>query len=228
MTKSSPHTIKAFDDDLEQIRALLAEMGGRAEYGINGAMQALTQRDELSAAHIVTDDVKIDRMADEIERQCIRLIALRAPMADDLRTVLAAFKIAILVERVGDCARSIAEQVPRLRGFDRRLPFLLLGNMTEAATRMVHSALNAFVQQDSSLARQVCDETRAVDAYHDQLFRELLDTMSENPTKIGPATCLLLVSQKLERISDHASNIARVVFYSVTGDHMSARSTREA
>lgn len=228
MASADPHTVKAFDDDLERIRAEIAEMGGLTEAAIAGAIEALARHDELSATLIVAGDTRIDQMASEVERQCVRLIALRSPMADDLREVLAAFKIAILVERMGDCARSIAEQVPLIKGFERRLPLRLLEDMSKAAAEMVRLALDAFVKKDPAIAGQVCDSDDVVDALHDQLFRELLDIMSENPSKIGSATGLLLASQKLERIGDHASNIARVIFFWITGDHMPARPQQRA
>ena len=228
MANSDPHTVKAFDEDVERIRALVAEMGGLTEVAIGNALDALIAHDELSAAKVVANDTRIDLLAEEVERHCVRLIALRAPMADDLREVLAAFKIGILVERMGDCARSIAEQVPKTRSFSQRSPISLLQNMASEAAGMVRASLDAFVKQDSALAEDVCARDDAVDILHDDLFRELLDLMSANPTTITAATGLLLVSQKLERIGDHATNIARVVYYSSTGMHMSESGPRVA
>ena len=220
MASVDPHTVKQFDDDLEQIRALVAELGGRAEAALRDATSALLNGDEATAARVVASDARIDEISGEIERDCIRLIALRAPMADDLRQVLAAFKIAVLIERMGDCARGVAEQVPKVQSFARRSPLLILKSMSTAVGEMVRSAMDAFVAQDIEAARQVCQSDDEVDALHDQLFRELLEIMGEYPSSISPGACLLLASKKLERIGDHATTIARVVHFSVTGDQL--------
>ena len=220
MANSDPHTVKAFDEDIEQIRALVAEMGGLTEEAISNAIDALVAGNDVAAAQVVANDRRIDRLAEEVERHCVRLIALRAPMADDLREILAAFKIGILVERMGDCARSIAEQVPKTKTFSHRSPISLLRNMSAEAAAMVHGSLDSFVKQNAVLAQDVCARDDSVDILHDDLFRELLDVMSADPTSITAATCMMLVSQKLERIGDHATAIARVVYYSSTGTHM--------
>ncbi len=220
MAGVDPHTVKAFDDDLEQIRALVAELGGRAEAAVRDAANALLSGDEATAARVVASDVRIDALSEEIERGCIRLIALRAPMADDLRQVLAAFKIGVLIERMGDCARGVAEQVPKLQTFARRSPLLILKSMSTSVGEMVRCAMDAFVAQDVEAARLVCRSDDEVDALHDQLFRELVEVMGEHPSSISPGASLLLASKKLERIGDHATTIARVVHFSVTGEQL--------
>lgn len=217
MASVDPHTVKAFDDDLEQIRALVAQLGGLAEAAVGDATTALLSGDELTAARVIAGDSKLDTISEEVERDCVKLIALRAPMADDLRQVLAAFKIAVLIERMGDCARSVAEQVPRVQGFARRSPLLIIRSMSTTVAEMVRASLDAFIAQDADAAEAVGRSDDDVDALHDQLFRELLEIMSENPASISPSTCLLLASKKLERIGDHATSISRVVHYSITG-----------
>jgi len=223
-----PHTVKAFDEDLEKIRALVAEMGGLAEQAIYRADEALMHHDEIAGASIIAGDTKIDQISEEVERQCVRLIALRAPMADDLREILSAFKIAIIVERMGDCARSIAEQVPMVRGFGRRYPEKLLHGMSIAAAEMVRTALDAFVKQDPAIALRVYERDEAVETLHDQLFRDLIEAMSDMPSTITASTCLLLASHKLHRIGAHAINIARVVHFSTTGTSMPGHLARAA
>lgn len=228
MANVDPHTVKAFDDDLEQIRALVAEIGGRAEMALRDATEALLSNDDVTAAHVITGDAKIDAVSQAIERECIRLIALRAPMADDLRQVLAAFKIAVLIERMGDCARSIAEQVPKVHGFSRRPPLLILRTMSAAVADMVRAALDAFLADDAAAAEILSRSDDEVDMLHDELFRELLDVMTDQPSLITASTCLLLASKRLERIGDHATGIARVVHFSATGTHMPQPRSRYA
>lgn len=220
MANSDPHTVKAFDEDVEEIRAVVAEMGGLTELAISKATQALITNDDVAAAQIIAADAQIDKMSEEVERLCVRLIALRAPMADDLREILASFKIGILVERMGDCARRIAEQVPRTRGFAHRGPLRILENMASESTVMVRTALDGFVTQNPGMVQEVCAREDTIDALQQSLFDELLELMSDTPSSITAGTCLLLASQKLERIGDHATSIARVVYFSSTGEHM--------
>ncbi|MDQ3139706.1 MAG: phosphate signaling complex protein PhoU [Pseudomonadota bacterium] len=220
MQDTGPHIMKAFDDDIEQVRAHICEMGGLAEAAINKAIDAISSFDETSAAAVVADDARIDRMSEEIERQCIRLIALRAPRADDLREVLAAFKIAVMVERMGDNAANIARQVRLVCGFGARPELRIFSTISASVADMVSAALDAYVRRDVAGAKRIYDDSAAVDMLHDQLFRSLLAVMSKNPSTISACTRLLFVSQSLDRIGDHARNIARLVVYIVTGEQM--------
>jgi phosphate transport system protein len=216
MASAEPHTVKAFDSELEEIRALVSLMGGLAEAAISDSVSALLARDATLALQIIRDDSNVEEMAREIERQCVRTIALRAPVADDLRQILAAFKIATLIERMGDCARSVAEQVHLLESFEARAAFRLLQAMSLGVAAMVRAALDAFVRQESAGAEAVCEGQERVQALGAALFRDLLDGMTSNPGEIGGSICLLLVAQNLERIGGHATSIGRVVYFSVT------------
>jgi phosphate transport system protein len=223
---TSGHTIKAFDEDLAEMRALVAEMGGLAEAAIDDAVRALIRRDLDAAARIVEEDRRIDAMEAELERQTIRLIALRAPLADDLREVLAALKIANVIERIGDYAKNIAKRVPLLQDVRDIDPMAILPPMGRAVSEMVHDVLDAYAARDSAAAVEVCQRDRRVDDLYNSLFRALLTYMMENPTNIGASTHLLFIAKNLERIGDHATNIAEIVHYQITGDQMSGQRPR--
>ncbi len=216
----SGHTIKAFDQDIERLRALISQMGGLAEHAIGEAMRCLVQRDNEGALQVVADDKKLDELEVETERRAVQLIALRAPMAGDLRDVVAALKISGVVERIGDYAKNIARRVPQIDGASKIEPMSLLPEMARIATGMVHDVLDAFVERDAEAAVHVCERDIAVDDFYDSIFRTLLTHMMENPHNIGQSAHLLFVAKNLERVGDHATNIAEMVYYAATGDHM--------
>ncbi|WP_340314825.1 phosphate signaling complex protein PhoU [Rhizorhabdus argentea] len=221
------HTVKAFDEDLGQLRALISEMGGRAEAAITGSLEALVNRDLESAALIVEGDRKIDELEAEIERRVVRLIALRAPMADDLREVLAALKIAGVVERMGDYAKNIAKRAPLLQDARGMEAMSVLPEMGKVATEMVRNVLDAFVLRDADAAVAVSARDRAVDDFYNSLFRTLLTHMMENPHNITASTHLLFIAKNIERIGDHATNVAEMVYYAATGQQMVERAKGE-
>jgi len=223
MMATQGHTIKAFDEDLDRLRALISEMGGLAEHAIIEAMRCLTSRDLDGAHQVIEDDKKIDILEAETESRVIRLIALRAPMAGDLRDVVAALKISGVVERIGDYAKNIAKRVPLLEDVGKIEPLSLLPEMARIATQMVQDVLNAFVNRDAEAALRVCARDKAVDDFYDSIFRTLLTHMMENPHTIGQAAHLLFVAKNLERVGDHATNIAEMVYYAATGEHMEQR-----
>ena len=217
------HTVKAFDEELDQLRGLIAEMGGLAEAAITGSMRALMQRDTAAAARIVEADKRIDALEGEIERKAVQIIALRAPMADDLRAVVAALKIAGVVERIGDYAKNIAKRVPVIEENANIEPLSLLPEMARIASEMVHNVLDAFAARDSEKAALVCERDRAVDDFYNSIFRTLLTFMMENPHNITAATHLLFIAKNLERIGDHATNVAEMVYFAATGRHLKER-----
>ena len=223
MQQASGHTLKAFDEDIERLRALISQMGGLAEHSIEEAMRCLMQRDLDGAAHVVEEDKKLDRLEIETERRAVQLIALRAPMASDLRDVVAALKISGVVERIGDYAKNIAKRVPLLENVGKIEPLALLPEMARIATEMVHNVLDAFVERDSEAAIAVCERDNAVDDFYDSIFRTLLTHMMENPHNIGQSAHLLFVAKNLERIGDHATNIAEMVYYAGTGERLGER-----
>jgi phosphate transport system protein len=222
--QTSGHTLKAFDQDIDRLRALISQMGGLAEHAIGEAMRCLIQRDTEGALMVIANDKKLDALEVETERRAVQLIALRAPMAGDLRDVVAALKISGVVERIGDYAKNIAKRVPSLDNASKIEPLSLLPEMARIATSMVHDVLDAFIQRDADMAIQVCQRDDAVDDFYDSIFRTLLTHMMENPQSISQATHLLFVAKHLERIGDHATNIAEMVYFAATGQHMAERS----
>jgi phosphate transport system protein len=225
---TTEHTVKAFDEDIGELRGLISEMGGRAEAAIVAAMDALVKSDTNAAARIVAEDVRIDEIESQVEKLAVRIIALRAPMADDLREVVAAIKIAGVIERIGDYAKNIAKRVPLIESRRMIEPISLLPAMAATATEMVHDVLNAFGARDSAAAVRVVERDHVVDDFYNSIFRTLVTFMMENPKTIGEAAHLLFVAKNLERVGDHATNVAEMVYYAATGQYLGDRATREA
>jgi len=223
MATGQSHTLKAFDEELDQLRAMVSQMGGLAEQAIREAMRCLMKRDCDGARRAVEDDKKIDAIEAEAEQRVVQLIALRAPMADDLREAVAALKIVGVVERIGDYAKNIAKRVPDIGGAARIEPISLLPEMARMVAEMVHEVLEAFVRRDPARAQAVVERDRAVDDFYNSIFRALLTFMMEDPAKISEAAHLLFVAKNLERIGDHATNIAEMVYYAGTGERLGER-----
>jgi phosphate transport system protein len=221
------HTLKAFDQDLDQLRASIAQMGGLAEAAIADAMRALVNRDSEAAKAVIANDKKLDALETEVERMAVQIIALRAPMADDLREVVAALKIAGVVERIGDYAKNIAKRVHLIEESRNLKPMSLLPEMARLTGEMVHAVLDAFVARDAKGAAEVCERDKAVDDFYNSIFRTLLTFMMEDPHNITPATHLLFIAKNLERIGDHATNIAEMVYFAATGTHLGERERGE-
>jgi len=214
------HTLKAFDQDLDELRALIVNMGLFAEAAIEEAMRCLINRDLAAAQELVEADEQLDELEAEAERRVVELIALRAPMADDLRDAIAALKIAGVVERIGDYAKNIGRRVRRLPEEGEVEPLSLLPAMAKIASEMVHDVLAAFLHRDPEKAKAVCARDDALDDFYESLFRTLLTYMMESPRNIGPSTTLLFVAKNLERIGDHATNIAEMVYFAATGERL--------
>lgn len=214
------HTVKAFDADITRLRGLIAEMGGLAEVAITEAMDALVRHDEALAAEVVGRDKKLDALEAEVDKLAIRILALRAPMADDLREVIAALKIAGVIERIGDYAKNIAKRVGQVEGRKTFEPLTLLPAMAEVASGMVHDVLTAFAARDPELAKQVVATDDKVDNFYNSIFRNLVSHMMENPSTISSAAQLLFIARNLERIGDHATNVAEMVHYAATGSYL--------
>jgi phosphate transport system protein len=213
------HTVKAFDEDITRLRGLIAEMGGLAEVAIQEALEALVRGDVELGDGVVARDKKIDAIETEVDKLAVRIIALRAPMADDLREVIAALKIAGVVERIGDYSKNIAKRVGMIEGRDRFEPLTLLPTMGELASEMVHDVLTAYASRDPDLAREVIAADAKVDAFYNSIFRNLVSHMMENPSTISSAAQLLFVARNLERIGDHATNVAEMVHFAATGHY---------
>ena len=213
------HTVKAFDEDITRLRGLIAEMGGLAEMSIQEALDSLIKGDLELADKVVRRDKKIDSLEAEVDRMAVRIIALRAPMADDLREVIAALKIAGVIERIGDYSKNIAKRVGQIDVRKQFEPLTLLPAMGELAAEMVHDVLTAYAARDPVLAREVIAADERVDNFYNSIFRNLVSYMVENPATISSAAQLLFVAKNIERIGDHATNVAEMVHFAATGDY---------
>ncbi len=218
------HTVKAFDEDITRIRGLIAEMGGLAEVAVHEAMDALIKSDQELADAVVVRDKKIDALEIEVDKLAVRIIALRAPMADDLREVIAALKISGMLERIGDYAKNIAKRVGKIERRKLFEPLTLLPAMGELAGEMVHDVLTAYAARDGNLAKELIARDRKMDGFYDSLFRNLVSFMMENPATISSAAQMLFVARNLERIGDHVTNVAEMVHYASTGTYPPDRS----
>ena len=217
------HTVKAFDEDITRLRGLIAEMGGLAEVSLAEAMEALVKGNSELAKGVIARDKRIDSLEAEVDKLAIRVIALRAPMADDLREVIAALKIAGVVERIGDYAKNIAKSTDKIEGRKKFEPLTLIPAMAEVAGEMVHDVMTAFAARDAALAREVVERDDKVDAFYNLIFRNLVSHMIENPSSISSAAELLFVARNIERIGDHATNVAEMVHYAATGAYLTDR-----
>lgn len=221
------HILKAFDEEIVELRGLISEMGGRAESAIDRAIDALSRRDLDLAASVVADDKRIDELEMAIERLAVQMMTLRAPMADDLRETVAALKIAGVIERIGDYAKNIAKRVSQISRSSRIEALSLLPAMAQLASDMLHDVLDAFAARDWEAAVEVADRDRAVDDFYNSIFRTLLTFMMENPTTIGESAHLLFIAKNLERIGDHATNVAEMVYFAARGEYMPERERGE-
>jgi len=215
----SDHTVKAFDKEIGELRALIAEMGGRAEAAIAEAMTALASGNDALATQVVNNDKVIDALEARIEKLVVETLALRAPMADDLREIIAVLKIVGIVERIGDYAKNIAKRVPLVSHSQSDAPLSLLSSMAQIAREMVKDVLDAFAARDPAKAMGVIDRDRAVDDFYNSVFRTMVTFMMENPKTISESAHILFIAKNLERIGDHATNIAEMVYYAATGTH---------
>jgi phosphate transport system protein len=206
-----------FHEELEALKQTLLAMGGLVEDQIRRVMKALLERDDVVAQEVIERDRQVNTYDVEVDEQCVSLLALHQPAAGDLRFITTAMKIVTDLERIGDQAVNIAQRVLELNAEPQLKPYIDLPRMAERAQRMVKESLDAFVARDTALARQVCGEDAEVDALKEQIFRELLTFMMEDPRTIPRAIRLILISRFMERVADHATNIAEMVIYMVEG-----------
>ncbi|NOY52188.1 MAG: phosphate signaling complex protein PhoU [Deltaproteobacteria bacterium] len=211
------HTSQQFNQDLSQLKEKLLYMGGLAEEMIRDSIRALRKRDSGLAGEVIDRDPDCDRLEVEIDELAIRILALRQPAARDLRFLTTALKISTDIERIADEAVNIAERTLELNRESRLKPYIDIPRMAEMAQRMLKDALDAFVHHDTRLAYAVCGGDDAIDELNKQILRELLTYMIEDPASITRATNTIFVAKYLERIADHATNIAEMVVYMVEG-----------
>jgi phosphate transport system protein len=204
-----------FHEELDGLKQTLLAMGALVEDQIRRVMRALTQRDEALAQDVIERDRQVNAYDVEIDEKCVELLALYQPTAGDLRFITTAMKIVTDLERIGDQAVNIGQRAVELNQEPQLKPYIDLPRMAEKSQRMVKDALDAFVSRDTTLARDVCARDNEVDALKEQIFRELLTYMLADPKTISRAIRLILISRFLERVADHATNIAEMVIYMV-------------
>jgi len=206
-----------FHEELEALKQTLLAMGGLVEDQIRRVMRALTERDDALAQEVIDRDQQVNAYDVEVDETCVNLLALHQPAAGDLRFITTAMKIVTDLERIGDQAVNIGQRALELNREPQLKPYIDLPRMAERAQAMVKESLDAFVTRDTELARRVCAADAEVDALKEQIFRELLTFMMEDARTIPRAIRLILVSRFMERVADHATNIAEMVIYMVEG-----------
>jgi phosphate transport system protein len=208
--------VRHFEEELEAMQGRLLEMGGLAEERVRAAVQGLTSRDVAAIEKVLHGDEPINRLHIEVDERCFRLLALHQPMATDLRAVVAAVKINSDLERVGDLAVNIAEAAFRYARHPPVKKLIDIPKMADIAQSMLRDALDAYVKRDTALAHRVLNEDDMLDSLKTQVFRELLTFMLQDPATVEPALDLILISRHLERIGDHATNVAEDVIFMVS------------
>lgn len=215
------HTVAAFDQELKELQRTIAEMGGLAEKMQSDAIDALAKQDIRLAQKIIAADPTLDRLQREVEEKAILTIARRQPMAVDLRDVIATIRIANDLERVGDLVKNIAKRILAMEGqFPPQKLLAGIGNMSLMALNQFKSVIDAYTQRDAQAALAVWQRDGEIDNLYTSLFRELLTYMMEDPRNISFCTHLLFGAKNVERIGDHATNIAETVYYLVTGESL--------
>jgi phosphate transport system protein len=216
----SDHIVKSFTEQLEALSNAVAQMGGLAETQLMNAIEAIAKRDTKLAEVAIGTDERVDRIQQAVEDQALKVLALRQPMAVDLRTTLAAIKIAYELERIGDLAKNIGKRALVL---NREPPIRLtqsLARMGRQALTQLKTVLDAYSDRDAEAAKSVWRHDEEIDELYNSLFRELLTYMMEDPRTIGLCTHLLFVAKNIERAGDHATNIAETVYNMVTGNYL--------
>ena len=217
------HIVKSYEDELNTLGAACARLGGLAESQLGDAVDAVVRRDPALATKVLQQDDRLDEIEADVEQKAIRLIALRQPMANDLRRTMAAMKIASNLERCGDLAKNIAKRTLVLSEIE---PMLALNRSIERMGRLVETrlkeVLDAYTANDAERAMEVWRRDEEVDEHYNSLFRELLTYMMGDPRTITACAHLLFVAKNLERIGDHATNIAEIVHYEITGEQVSS------
>jgi phosphate transport system protein len=213
----SAHTDKKYEEDLKKLRDDILYMGGLVENQIQRAVSSLVDRDSALAETIIERDHEVNRLDVEIDDLCIRLLALHQPAARDLRFITTALKITTDLERIGDMAVNICERALELNEEPQLKPYIDIPRMARTSERMIRESLDAFVREDTDLALKVCKDDQEVDDLNSQIFRETISFMIEDPHTINRAMKISSISKYLERIADHATNIAEMVVFMVKG-----------
>ena len=214
------HIVKAYDDELQHLNATIIKMGGLTEAQIDGAIQALVNRDAELAYTIIDNDDRIDALNYEVDSQAMRLLALRQPMALDLRNVVAALKISADLERIADYATNMARRTIPLTETTPMYPIHALPRMGSAVMTMMKNVIDAYIEQDADKAISVWHADAEIDEMYVSLFRELLTYMMEDARRITPCTHVLFIAKNVERMGDHVTNICETIYFLVHGERL--------
>ena len=218
MEQQSEHTVRSYEEELALLNNTIAKMGGLAEKVLGQSFDALERRDADLAANTIGEDEEIDQLQSEIEEQAVVMIARRQPMAYDLRQIMAALRISADLERIGDLGKNIAKRAVAVVTEQQPKQLMMgLKHMGELSLNQLKEVLDAFVERDAERALNVWYKDEEIDAMYNSLFRELLTYMMEDPRNIGLCTHLLFGAKNIERVGDHATNIAETVYYLVHG-----------
>jgi len=220
MAQGSDHIVKSFDDELARINQDIMRMGGMAESQLAKSIEALISRDSDKAARVVEFDKSIDDLEQEMDETTVRVIALRQPMANDLREVVVALKTASDLERIGDLAKNIAKRTIALNKVPPPDTLTSIPRLAQLVQGIIKDTLDAYGKHDADRAVDIWHRDAEVDQMYTALFRELLTYMMEDPRNITPCTHLLFIAKNIERMGDHATNIAENIYYLATGERM--------
>lgn len=218
----SDHTVKSYDEELNQMTGIILRMGGIVEQQFSDAIASLAKRDPELATHVINEDINVDRLEHEIHHLVTRLLALRQPMADDLRLITASLKISGDIERIGDYATNIAKRSSVISQVEPMKPADIVPRMAQIVQSMITDVLNAYLEQNEEKARAVWLQDERVDETYNSAFSEMLTYMMEDPRHITPCTHLLFIAKNVERIGDHVTNIAEMISFVVTGNPIDA------
>ena len=225
---ATEHIVKAYDDELKQLSSMISRMGGLAENQIATAIESAVRRNTEAAVETIEGDDKVDQLEHEIDQFCVRLLALRQPMAADLRHIIGALKIASDLERIADYGTNVAKRALELNQIKPVKPLYAIPRMAKLAQEMIKDVLDAYAEGDVDKALEVWHRDEEVDEMYTSLFRELLTYMMEDPRNITACTHLLFIAKNIERVGDHATNIAETIHFLVLGHRLRESRPRRA
>lgn len=222
MADDKTHIVSSFDEELTRLNNIISQMGGLAESQLISAIRSIVKRDSELAEKVILSDQRIDVLEQEVQDFAVRLLALRQPMADDLRQVVTALKLSNDLERIGDLAKNIAKRAQVLNQIPPIRPVQVIPNMGKLAQEIIKDVLDAYIEGDAEKAERVWARDQEVDDMYNSLFRELLTYMMEDPRNITASTHMLFIAKNIERIGDHATNIAETIYYRIKGEDLPA------
>ncbi|NIZ00346.1 phosphate signaling complex protein PhoU [Thalassospira lucentensis] len=220
MPDEKTHIVSSFDEELTRLNNIISQMGGLAESQLISAIRSIVKRDSELAEKVILSDHRIDALEQEVQDFAVRLLALRQPMADDLRQVVTTLKLSNDLERIGDLAKNIAKRAQVLNQIPPIRPVQVIPNMARLAQEIIKDVLDAYIEGDAEKAQRVWARDQEVDDMYNSLFRELLTYMMEDPRNITASTHMLFIAKNIERIGDHATNIAETIYYRIKGEDL--------